>query len=118
MTFYKKMHRYGLMPAAGPRWQVSQNGGGKPKWRRDGRELFYLAADRNLMAVNLTADGTSIKPGRPRVLFRAPVPSLNVFINWYAATPDGQRFVINTTAGKGNTQSITVLVNWNARLKP
>ena len=54
----------------------------------------------------------------PQALFRTKVPNLNVFINWYAAAPDGQRFVINTTGGTGSVQPITVLVNWETRLNP
>jgi Tol biopolymer transport system component/DNA-binding winged helix-turn-helix (wHTH) protein len=105
-------------PVAGRKQIVSTAGGIEPRWRHDGRELFYLATDRNLMSVDIKADADAIRSGRPQALFRAAVPSLNVFINWYAVTADGQRFVINTAAGKGNEQPITVLVNWSAGLKP
>jgi Tol biopolymer transport system component len=105
-------------PVAGRKQTISIGGGIEPRWRGDGRELYYLAADRNLMAVDTRTDGDTFKSGRPQALFRAPVPSLNVFINWYAVTTDGQRFVINTAAGKSNEQPITVLVNWSAALKP
>src|SRR5262249_13050531 len=53
-------------PTSGGKWQVSIGGGAQPQWRRDGKELFYLAPDRKLMAVELTASGQSITPGVPK----------------------------------------------------
>ena len=105
-------------PIAGRKQIVSTAGGIEPRWRHDGRELFYLATDRNLMSVDIKTEAEAIKTGRPQTLFRAPVPSLNVLVNWFTVTADGQRFVINTAAGKGIEQPITVLVNWSANLKP
>ena len=105
-------------PIAGRKQVISTSGGIEPRWRRDGRELFYLATDRNLMSVPISTEADAIKSGRPQPLFRAPVPNLNVFINWYSVTGDGQRFVINTAAGKGVEEPITVLVNWSAGIKP
>ena len=49
-------------------------GGMQPEWRRDGRELFYLSADRKLMAVPIASDGPAIEPGTPVALFNVEVP--------------------------------------------
>ena len=105
-------------PVANRKEIISVGGGIEPRWRRDGRELFYLGTDRMLTTVTVSSEGGVFKGTKATPLFRAPVPSLNVFINWYSPTPDGQRFIINTTAGTGTVQPITVLVNWNARLNP
>ena len=61
-------------PTGGGRWQVSTAGGSGPRWSRDGRELFYLAAGGSLMAVPVTA-GASFEKGTPRELFRVARPA-------------------------------------------
>jgi Tol biopolymer transport system component len=84
----------GSAPAAGP-WQVSDQGGtGMVFWRRDGKELFYLAADRSIMAVEVTA-GPTPKFGKPQVLFR-PTPDVipGVGPGTASVNRSGDRFVI------------------------
>ena len=56
-------------PTSGAKWLVSTNGGGWPRWRRDGKELFYLASDGKLMAVSVNGEGT-FKAGVPKALFQ------------------------------------------------
>jgi len=60
----------------GTRWQVSLSGGLQPKWRRDGRELFYVDADNTIVAVPVTTRGARLVLGTPHPLFRVadPVP--------------------------------------------
>ncbi len=101
-------------PASGSKWRVSTSGGSQPKWRRDGRELFYIAADRNLMAVDIKL-GPTFTASVPRTLFPTRVLTLTEFRNHYAVTADGQRFLINTSVAKDNP--ISVVVNWMADLK-
>ena len=60
-------------PAAGVRYQISQNGGESPRWRGDGKELFYLSRDLKIMAVSVTDRGSSLELGVPRVLFQANI---------------------------------------------
>lgn len=84
----------GATPAAGP-WQISDQGGtGMVFWRRDGKELFYLAADRSVMAVEVTA-GAAPKFGKPQLLFR---PSADIIPGVGPGTTsvsrNGERFVI------------------------
>jgi Tol biopolymer transport system component len=84
----------GSAPAAGP-WQISDQGGtGMVFWRRDGKELYYLAADRGIMAVEIGA-GPAPQFGKPRVLFRpAAEITPGVGPGTASVSRDGDRFVI------------------------
>jgi len=84
----------GATPAAGPRRISDQGGTGMAFWRRDGKELYYLAADRGIMAVEV---GTGAPPqfGQPRLLFRPPAEIVTgVAPNSASVSRDGERFVI------------------------
>jgi Tol biopolymer transport system component len=98
-------------PLSGEKHEISSGGGSEPYWRKDGTELFYLAADRNLMAIPVKL-GTTITPGTPKALF--PVP-LSEQQHSYAVTGDGQRFLVSRLAGE--MPPITVVLNWEAGLK-
>jgi Tol biopolymer transport system component len=127
---YVKSFNQGLpTPAPVPpgRLQISTTGGFQPVWRRDGKELFYISIDGKLMAVDVKT-GTQLVIGSPKVLFQARGQGTSARCNnceaafsgqaaphEYAATADGQRFLVNTVTG-GETP-ITVMVNWAARLK-
>jgi Tol biopolymer transport system component len=100
-------------PAPGAKQIVSVRGGAEPVWRRDGRELYFLAADRTLMAVDVSPAGRTLKIGRPVPLFRPPVSgSLNAYRSHYAVTSDGQRFVIDAIDIERSQESITIISNW------
>ena len=103
-------------PASGGRVRVSTGGGNQPRWRRDGRELFYIAADRKLMAVDVKL-GATFEARVPKILFGTRVLSLTGFRNTYAVTADGQRFLINSTIEETDATPISVVVNWTAGLK-
>lgn len=81
-------------PPTGAKWQVSVGGGEQPRWRRDGRELFYLAPDRRLMAVEIRVFGAfDEKPPRP--LFQTNIPFGDINVSQaYDVSADGERFVI------------------------
>jgi hypothetical protein len=99
-------------------WQVSTNGGIEPQWRGDGKELFYLAHDRNLMAVPLTIDAT-VQAGLPVRLFETQMRATftNDYRNQYVASADGQRFLLDhRPRGESSSSSVTVVVNWMAAL--
>lgn len=90
--------------AAGNKLRISVAGGDKPRWRRDGKELYYLALDGTLMAVPITGSIT-IQPGTPVPLFQTHT----VGFPPYAVSPDG-RFLINTAAdAAGLSAPITVV---------
>jgi serine/threonine protein kinase/Tol biopolymer transport system component len=105
-------------PASGGKWQISTGGGDQPQWRRDGRELFYMAPDKKLMAVPIVP-GDSFAPGSPIALFATHVPagSLTGNRNHYLVALDGKRFLVNDLLDEGNTQPITIVLNWAAALK-
>jgi Tol biopolymer transport system component len=111
---------YGMpFPSGGGKWPISVAGGTEPAWRADGKELFYLAPDRYLMAVPISA-GASLQPGTPQRLFEAPVSS-NVSSsytrNQYVVTADGQRFLVNQPVGRTSISAVTVVVDWTAAPK-
>jgi hypothetical protein len=98
--------------------QISTSGGTQPRWRPDGRQLFYLASDGNLMAVEVR-EGDRLEVGASRALFRTrtpPVASSATGIH-YAVASDGQRFLVNSIAEDAGASPITVVVNWTAGLK-
>jgi eukaryotic-like serine/threonine-protein kinase len=96
----------------GDKWQVSPGGGRCPRWRRDGKEIFYLAPDNQMMAAQVEERGSSIEVRTAQPIFRAAVAT-DPF-SPYDVTADGKRFVI-TTLSNTNT-SLTLVVNWTARL--
>ena len=98
-------------PLSGEKRQISTNGGSEPSWRKDGLELFYLAADRNLTAVPLKL-GAKVEAGWPKPLFAVPDSARRYS---YAATGDGRRFLVTRTAGE--MPPLTVVVNWQAGWK-
>ena len=95
-------------------WQISVDGGIQPKWRRDGKELFYLGFDGSVMAVPL-ALGALPEVGKPQRLFESRIDSTTGF-TWhqYDVSPDGQRFLVNTP--ETLTSPLNVVVNWTAAL--
>ncbi|HTK73741.1 MAG TPA: protein kinase [Gemmataceae bacterium] len=102
------------VPAAGVgKWQISAAGGAKPRWRRDGKELYYLAPNGDLMAVPVKSTATTLEPGVAAVLFqtrtRGYVP--------YDVAADG-RFLINTVKeDEVNPLPMMVVLNWTAGLR-
>ena len=105
-------------PVSGGKWQVSAAGGDQPQWRGDGRELFYMAPDKKLMAVPVTP-GASFEAGAPVALFATRVPwtSLTDDRNSYLPSADGRRFFVINLVEEGNTQPITLVLNWANALK-
>ena len=94
--------------------QVSTAGGYVPRWRRDGRELYYLAPDRTLMAVEIDLGGEQPQIGEPVALFRTRVPA-GGGAREYAVSRDG-RFLIKTVEEDRQSAGISVMLNWLERL--
>ena len=92
-------------------------GGFEPIWRRDGKELFYLTPDNQLMAVPVNTDAASFQAGIPKPLFQATLVPIANWRNIYFPSPDGQRFLMLTPEGQAKPEPITVVVNWPALLK-
>jgi dipeptidyl aminopeptidase/acylaminoacyl peptidase len=91
----------------GGRVRVSTNGGSQPRWRADGKELFYLTLDGVMMSVDTS---TPANPGAPRTLFE-PRFWVNPVDDQYDVTADGQRFLVIVPEGQQATR-LTVLTNW------
>jgi eukaryotic-like serine/threonine-protein kinase len=104
-------------PEARGKWQVSTGGGEQPRWRGDGKELFYLSSDAKMMAAPVTT-GANFDAGTPVALFQAtprePVPLYDLFA--YDVTRDGQRFLILTQLKQAETAPMSIVLNWTAKL--
>ena len=94
--------------------QVSTGGGSRPRWRRDGKELFFLTADGRIMCVAVKEKDALPEIGLPQPLFQTR--SGNLLGARYAVTPDGQRFLVNTLP-EGSSAPLTLVVNWLASLQ-
>ncbi len=101
-------------PKAGPRWQVSTNGGQRPFWRGDGKELYFTANDQAIMAVDVMATANSVLLGQPHLLFRAAMQSGP--LGSYHVSRDGKRFLVNSV-GAEQSGALTLVTNWPAELK-
>ncbi len=105
-------------PPTGARWQVSTNGGYQPKWRRDGKELFYVAPDKKLMVVQVKAEGNRFEVGVPQPLFEMRIGNLpGNGSPFYDVTSDGRRFIVSTVVEETAPTPMSVVLNWNAGLK-
>ncbi len=104
-------------PVAG-QWQISTAGRIFPRWRADGKELYYIGPNAEMMAAPITATGTTLEPGAPVTLF--PTRILGGAVDngqgrQYDVTRDG-RFLINTVLDDASAP-ITLLQNWNPEAK-
>jgi len=105
-------------PSFNGKWQVSRGGGQEPRWRQDGKELFYLSADGKMTAVPVTT-AASFEAGAPVTLFqthrRQAVSAQDVFS--YDVSGDGQKFLILTKIDEGNPAPLSVVLNWASEMK-
>jgi eukaryotic-like serine/threonine-protein kinase len=107
--------------AVGGKWKVSTGGGVAPRWRSDGKELFYLSRDSKMMAVEVST-GPTFEAGIPKALFHAPILGGGTArdATRYDVGADGRKFLINSVAAEGSPPpppAITVVMNWTALLK-
>jgi eukaryotic-like serine/threonine-protein kinase len=105
-------------PDANSKWQISRGGGEEPRWRSDGKELFYLSGDKKLMAAEVKT-GSSFEARDPVVLFqtrsRQRISSQDMFS--YSVSRDGNRFLINTIVDEPNAAPFSITLNWAADLE-
>jgi Tol biopolymer transport system component len=110
-------------PAGAGNWQVSTSGGVFPRWRRDGRELFYMerVSSGQLMAVDVSSSGSTFEAGTPKELFNSDYINLAHVANYhtYAVSADGQHFLIPrpTKVSEATDAPIAVVLNWAEALK-
>jgi serine/threonine protein kinase len=97
---------------------ISTTGGTSPVWRRDGSELFFIAADGQMMAASVKTGGAEFEFAAPKPLFKTRTMSLEGGIyHEYDVSPDGQRFLIGTLVGDTKAPTPTVIMNWTALVK-
>jgi hypothetical protein len=96
----------------GEKWRISTDGGIAPRWRRDGRELFYVSADLNRALVVGIKAGEASGAG-------APVPLFKTEARWmdFDVRGDGQRFLFVASVPGTRLLPFTVVLNWAADLK-
>jgi len=102
-------------PGPGPAWQVSTGGGSSARWSADGKELYFLAPDSNLMAAPVTVQGSTFETGTPKMLFHTHAiyfPDAHQ----YDVSRDG-RFLIVTELESAPAEPIHVLLNWKPPAK-
>ena len=99
-----------LTDGGGGKRRISPSGGKRPRWRRDGKELYFIAAGGVLTAIPV-ASGPALDVGAPVPLFRVEPDIEN-----YDVVPDGSRFLVSTPAQQVRESPIRVIVNWPAAL--
>ena len=98
------------------KWQISTSGGIEPAWRADGKELFYLGPEDEMMSVKTDTTGGTFKAGIPEQMFQAELVQGLYWRNRYVVTADGQQFLMLSPTSNGE-DPITVVLNWPALLK-
>jgi eukaryotic-like serine/threonine-protein kinase len=106
-----------MFPSAAGKWQVSR-GGAEPRWRGDGKEIFYIAPNGILMAVPVNA-GDTFSAGAPSPLFqipaRAQISASDTFT--YDVTQDGKRFLVNRYVKPNQITPLTIVLHATAEQK-
>jgi hypothetical protein len=98
-------------PEENQRYQFSNNGGRRPHWRGDGKEVFYVAEDNYLVAVKISTAPT-FEVGQAQRLFETAFPLPDE--SRYSVSADGQRFLLYSRTGRA---AMTVVLNWTAGLE-
>jgi hypothetical protein len=102
----------------GGKYQISINGGEQARWRRDGKELFFLARDKKLMSVAVRV-GSTLQFSEPVALFqtraREPLSAEEAFT--YDVSPDGRNFLINMTPEQVSAPPVSIVLNWTSELQ-
>jgi eukaryotic-like serine/threonine-protein kinase len=112
------------------KWQVSVRGGFNPRWRDDGRELYYLARDGSIMAVDVEESGGRFEAGEPHALFATKLrfpTTRSTFDHFFDVAPGGERFLVieessdlpepDSNPSARATETLNVIVNWTSRLR-
>ena len=101
-------------PAAAGKWQISRNGGTEPRWRGDGKEIFFLSPENKLIVVAVNAIGSNLQVANAETLFE--VNPANPPGYHYDVTKNGKRFLVDTIK-EGSSAPLALVVNWPAELK-
>jgi eukaryotic-like serine/threonine-protein kinase len=101
-------------PGPGGKWQVSRTGGAEPRWRGDGKEIFFISPDSKLMSAGVNASESTLEIGNTQQLFEVRLANPPGY--HYDVTRDGNRFLIDTQK-EGSSAALALVVNWTADLK-
>jgi hypothetical protein len=106
-----------IRPSSGSfeQWQVSTAGGSQPRWRGDGRELYFVSPDGYLMVVSIETQPV-FRPGTPRKLFRLPERPERDTPVFEDVTPDGKRFLLNVPVVARSSVGFHVILDWPSLL--
>jgi len=107
-------------PPGKGKWLVSRDGGSHARWRRDGKEIYFMGRGNQMMAAEVSTQGGVFQAGVPKVLFEARMRA-GAGDTYFAVNSDGQRFIYNMPVGEALPSPITVVLNWtrpNAAAKP
>jgi hypothetical protein len=96
-------------PDATAKWQISTQGGTVPRWSRDGKELFYVAADNHLISVPVAPAGRQFQWSAPRRLFLVPALGAS-----YDVAPGAEKFLVLVPTEDFKPNELTVLMNWQS----
>ncbi len=103
-------------PDGAGKHQVSTDGGVSPRWRGDGKELFFISpSTRDLLSISVTREGAGLLLGAPHVLF--PTHGVSFRFGSLDVRADGQRFLVNGNIMDTGSAPITLLVNWETELQ-
>jgi serine/threonine-protein kinase len=102
-------------PGPGGKYQVSTTGGSRSRWRRDGKELYYIGAENKIMAAEVSTKGESFVIGVVRSLFE--IRPLAGTVDFYDVTADGNRFLVNKLVNENGSVPVTLVVNWDEEYK-
>jgi serine/threonine protein kinase len=97
--------------------RVSTTGGTFPVWRHDGSELFFVAADGQMMSSSVKTGGTEFEFAAPQALFKTRMLAWGTNFHEFDVSPDGQRFLVGTMIGDTKAAPPTVILNWTAEVK-
>ena len=103
-------------PGPNGKWQISVNGGREPRWRRDGKAIFYWASDHTFMEAQVEMSRATLQVTATHPLFKASMPLDPAGSATYDVTPDGKRFIVNTSS-TAEDRPLTLVTNWTANLK-
>jgi len=106
-------------PKAEGQEQISTSGGIQPRWRPDGKELYYLAPDGSMMAAPIAVKGTTLEAGAPVQLFQPRIVGGGTEADTrqqYDVAANGL-FLINAITNQASAAPITIILNWTGAQK-
>ena len=105
-------------PSVSSKWLVSRGGGEEPRWRRDGKEIYYLSTEGKVMAVAVRTD-IKFESGTPVTLFqthlRQSISAMDVVS--YDVSADGQKFLINSKVDAPSAAPLSFILNWTSEME-